>query len=135
MKRAATLIITIITFLDGVVSLAGTPCTVTSGACGITIFTQPSDFIVNASNPVDPSTVQGSDLRVNGVPAGSVVTTNGNTTIDFHFSISPVVPGRNIMHIPAGAFDCGPVVDFTCEFRCIVPRPRATPRTRPTPPL
>ena len=111
-----------------------TPCTVTSSSCGITIFTRPTDFVVNVSDPVDPSTVQASDLRVNGATAYSVVVTNGNTTITFHFSTSPVVSGRNTMGIPAGAFDCGPVVDFTCEFRCIVPRPRATPGEHLPPP-
>jgi hypothetical protein len=135
MTGATTLIIAIIALLDGVAASTATPCTVTSPSCGITIFTRPTDFVVNVSDPVDPSTVQASDLRVNGAPADSVVVTNGNTTITFHFGISPVVPGRNTMGIPAGAFDCGPVVDFTCEFRCIAPRGRATPRPRPTPPL
>ena len=128
MKRATTFIIAIIAFLDGVAAPTAMPCSVTSPWCGITISTRPIDFVVNVSNPVDPSTVQASDLRINGAPAGWVVITNGNTTITFHFSFSPVVSGRNTMGIPAGAFDCGPVVDFTCEFRCIAPRGRATPR-------
>ena len=127
MKRTPTSIIVIIAFLDALAAGTATPCTVTSPSCVITIFTRPSDFVVNVSNPVDPSTVQASDLRINGATADSVVVTNGNTTITFHFSISPVVSGRNTMGIPAGAFDCGPPVDFTCEFRCIVPRPRPTP--------
>jgi len=133
MTRATTSINVIIAFLDALAAVTATPCTVTSGACGITIFTQPSDFVVNVSDPVDPSTVQASDLTINGIPAGSVAVTNANTTITFHFFISPVVPGRNTMGIPAGAFDCGPAVDFTCEIRCVAPRGRATPMPRPIP--
>jgi len=37
------------------------------------------------------------------------------------------------IHIPAGVFGCGPVVDFTCTFRLNTPRVTPTPRPRPTP--
>ena len=111
-----------------------TPCSVTSPACGSLVTgPAPTDFIVNVSDPVDPATVDASDLTVNGTPANSVVITNGNTTIDFFFNTSPVVQGVNAIRIPASAFDCGPVVDFTCTFDYVATRVTPTPRPRPTP--
>jgi hypothetical protein len=44
-----------------------------------------------------------------------------------------VVPGVNTIHISAGAFSCGPIVDFNCTFRFNTPRATPTPRPRPTP--
>ena len=38
-------------------------------------FTQPTDFIINMTVPVDPATIQASDFTVNGVPADSLTTT------------------------------------------------------------
>jgi hypothetical protein len=110
------------------------PCSVTSG-CPSVVFTQPTDFIINLSDPVDPATVQASDFTVNGTPADNDIIINGNLTIIFHFNTSPVVQGFNTMHILAGAFNCGqgPVLEFTCTFRYSPPRPTITPRPRPTP--
>ena len=106
--------------------------------CGIIVVVPPTDFIIEVSDPVDPVTVQASDLMVNGTPASAFIITNGNTTITFHFNMSPVVGPYNAMHISAGAFDCGPPVDFNCTFayngiRPTPSRPRPTPRSRPTP--
>jgi hypothetical protein len=68
--------------------------------------TQPTDFIINLSDPVDPATVQSGDFLVNDIPADSFVLSNGNTTITFHFNTSPVQnQGEQTMHIPAGAFN------------------------------
>ena len=71
--RATTLIIAIIAFLDGVVSLTATPCTVTMSGCGGTfsIFVLPTDFVVNMSDPIDPATLDASDFTVNGIPANN----------------------------------------------------------------
>jgi N-acetylneuraminic acid mutarotase len=116
-------------------------CTVTSTTCGrIIVGTAPTDFTVNLSNPADPATVQASDFTVNGAPADNDIIINGDLSITFHFNISPVVGGQNTMHIPAGAFNCGPVQEFACTFFYRVPgatpppRPRPTPHIRPTPP-
>jgi hypothetical protein len=135
-------------------------CSVTSAGCGTVVHTQPTDFIVSASCAVDPATVQATDFTVNGTPANSFTLTNGNTTITFHFNISPVTQGQNTMHIPAGAFNCcnGLVQEFNCTFvydastptptptptATATPtstarptptaRPNITPRSRPTPP-
>jgi len=73
-------------------------------------------------------------LLINGTSASAFIITNGNTTITFHFNTSPVVAGLNTMYIPAGAFDCGPPVDFTCTFLSNGIRPTPPPkRARPTP--
>jgi hypothetical protein len=130
-------------FFDSEPAVGGTPtptptptsCSVTSPTCGSLVTgTPPTDFIITLSDPVDPATVQASDLMVNGIPADSVVVSNGNTTIDFFFNTSPVVEGVNTMHIPPGAFNCGggPVAEFTCTFRYKAPRVTPTPRPRPT---
>jgi hypothetical protein len=115
-KRATTLIIAAIALLNGVVSLTATACTVTSPSCGLTVLTPPADFQIILSDPVDPSSVQASDLTVNGISADAALLSNSNTTIDFIFNTSPAVPGVNTIHISAGAFDCGPPVDFNCTF-------------------
>ena len=47
-------------------TLPPSPCTVTSPMCGIIVVLPPTDFIINLSDPVDPATVQASDLTVNG---------------------------------------------------------------------
>jgi hypothetical protein len=104
------------------------PCSVTS-ACGITVFVPPTVFDVNVSEPVDPVTVQPSDFMCNGIPADSATVINGNLTIVFTYNTSPAVPGVNTIHIPAGAFGCGPVMEFTCRFGY---RVLPTPRPRPT---
>ena len=86
------------------------------------IDTQPTDFIINLSDPVDPSTVQASDFEVNGTPADNDTLSNGDTTITFTFDTSPVTTqGPQTMHIPAGAFNQAsnndPVLEFNCTFR------------------
>jgi hypothetical protein len=131
MKPATMSLIAAIGFLDMLVAATATPCTVVNPMCGLTVFVAPTDFGINLDTPVDPTSVQASDCTVNGTPADSFVLSNGNTTIDFIFNTSPAVPGLNIMHIPAGAFDCGPPVDFNCPFRFITARPRPTPHPRP----
>src|SRR5437667_11594290 len=114
-----------------------TGCSVTT-SCPSVIFSQPTDFIIDLSEAVDPATVQPSDFTVNGTPANSDALINGNTTITFHFNTSPVVPGQNTMHIPACAFNCGNgcVQEFTCTFtyQPSTPTPTATqPPPSPTP--
>jgi hypothetical protein len=133
MKRTTTLIIVIIAFLDALAAVTARACTVVDPMCGLTVFIAPTDFGINLSDPVDPVSVQASDCTVNGTPADGFALSNNNTTIDFFFNTSPAVPGLNTMHIPAGAFNCGPPVDFTCQFRYITSRPRPTPHPRPVP--
>jgi hypothetical protein len=105
--------------------LVGFAVTTTTPACNSIINTQPVDFIINLSDPVDPTTVQATDFTVNGTPANSFALSNLNATITFHFNSSPVVtPGPQTMHIPAGAFnrasDGMPNFEFQCSFCYVV---------------
>ncbi|HMC28457.1 MAG TPA: hypothetical protein VKM56_11755 [Verrucomicrobiae bacterium] len=71
---------------------------------------------------------------MNGTPADSFTLSNGNTTITFHYTTSPVTTrGLQTMRILAGAFNCGgrPVLEFTCDFRYFIERHRPTPPPRP----
>ncbi len=102
--------------------LVGFAVTTTVPACGSVISTQPTDFVVNLSDPALPSSVQASDFTVNNIPANSFTLSNGNATITFHFTTSPVVTqGPQTMHIAAGAIlrasDSMPIFEFTCDFR------------------
>src|SRR4029077_5562792 len=103
-------------------------CSVSAG-CGSVVTTPPLFFDVNVSEPVDPAIVQPSDFMCNGIPADNAFVINGNMTIEFTYNTSPAVPGVNTIHIPAGAFGCGPVLEFTCRFGY---RVLPTPRPRPT---
>ena len=67
--------------------LVGFAVTTTTPACNSIINTQPVDFVINLSDPVDTSTVQAGDFTVNGTPSNLPPTfSNGNATITFHFS-------------------------------------------------
>jgi hypothetical protein len=112
------------------------PCSVSTAGCGGIVTTPPTDFGFNVGEPVDPATVQATDFTVNGIQADSVFLSNGDTTINFIFTVSPAVEGLNTMHIAAGAFNCSlgePVAEFTCTFRYATQRLSPTPRPRPTP--
>ena len=99
--------------------LVGFAVTTSTPACNSIINTQPTDFVINLSDPVDPNTVQATDFTVNGTPANSFVLSNGNATITFHFNSSPVVTqGPQTMHIPAGAFNQASNNDPNFEFNC-----------------
>jgi hypothetical protein len=91
-------------------------------AAGSVVFTQPSVFTVNVSDPVDPATLDASDFQVNSVTATSVAYTPGTTTLTFTFNTTPVTAqGLQTMHIDAGAFtrasDDNPVNVFDATFR------------------
>ena len=102
--------------------LVGFAVTTADPACGSMVTgTAPTDFVIDLSDPADPSTVQASDFTVNGTPADTANLSNGNQTIDFIFNSSPVTPGENTMHIPAGAIlqasNGDPILEFNCTFR------------------
>src|SRR5437588_1277356 len=121
--------------------------------CDSVLQTQPVDVSVQLTDTTHPGTVQPTHFMVNAIPAASDTILNP-TSIVFHFNTSPVVQGLNVMHIPAGAFECriGGTPEFTCTFTyqpstptptatatptarpTITPRPGITPRGRPTPP-
>ena len=100
----------------------GFSVTTTVPAVGSVVFTQPTDFVVNVTDPVNPATLQASDFTVNGTPANTVAYTPGTTTMTFHFNSTPVITqGLQTMHIAAGAFNKAsggdPVLEFTGTFR------------------
>jgi hypothetical protein len=115
--------------------LVGFAVTTSDPACNSIINTQPTDFVINLSDAVDTSTVQASDFTVNGTPSNLAPTfSNGNATITFHFSSTPVTLGTNTMHIPAGAFnrasDNQPNFEFLCTF-CYAPMQLMVTSTNP----
>jgi hypothetical protein len=115
--------------------LVGFAVTTTTPACNSIVNTQPTDFVINLSDPVVPASVQATDFTVNGTPANSFVLSNGNATITFHFNSSPVVTqAPQIMHIPAGAFnrasDNDPNFEFNCSF-CYALTPLQVTTTNP----
>jgi hypothetical protein len=115
--------------------LVGFAVTTTNPTCNSVINTQPVDFAINLSDAVDTTTVQASDFTVNGTPSNLTPTfSNGNATITFHFSSSPVTLGTNTMHIPAGAFnrisDEMPNFEFLCSF-CYAVTPLMVTTTNP----
>jgi hypothetical protein len=115
--------------------LVGFAVTTTTPTCNSVINTQPTDFVINLSDPVDTSSVQASDFTVNGTPSNLTPTfSNGNATITFHFSSTPVTLGTNTMHIPAGAIlrasDEMPNFEFLCSF-CYAVTPLMVTTTNP----
>src|SRR5262249_37906892 len=115
--------------------LVGFAVTTSDPACNSVISTQPTDFVINLSDAVDPATVDATDFTVNGIPADSFVLSNGNTTITFHFNSSPVTTeGVQTMHIPADAFnrisDGMGNFEFLCTF-CYPKRPLEVTTTNP----
>jgi hypothetical protein len=102
--------------------LVGFSVTTANPACGsFVIGTAPTQFTVDLTDPVNPTTVHANALTVNGTPADNFTLMNGNTEIQFTFNSSPAVQGSNTMHIPAGAFnrasDNQPNLEFQCTFR------------------
>ena len=115
--------------------LVGFAVTTSDPACNSVISTQPTDFVINLSDPVNTGTVQPTDFTVNGTPANSVTFQNGDTQITFHFNSSPVVTtGVQTMNIPANAFtrvsDGMGNFEFNCSF-CYVLTPLQVTTTNP----
>lgn len=104
-------------FVRAVEQLGGLAVVSTDPAVGSVVFTQPTDFVVDVREPVQPGTLQASDFTVNGTTANSVDYTPGTTTMTFHFSSSPVaMQGAQTMHIAQGAFLSDPDGDPVHEF-------------------
>jgi hypothetical protein len=126
------------TFFDREPPGAGTPTPTPTGCsvstidpgCDSVINTQPTDFVVEMSCPVD--NVQATGFRVNDIGANSF--TVSKSTITFHFNTSPVVSGLNTIHILNDAITCcvRPVSEFTCTFTYIADTPTPTPTASPT---
>jgi extracellular elastinolytic metalloproteinase len=104
---------------------AGLPYNVTSttpAGGSVVVGPTPTQYVVNLPSPVNPATVQGSDLRVNGLPATSAALSNANQTITFTYASDPVTTqGVQSIHIDTGAFnrasDGGGVSELNATFR------------------
>ena len=59
--------------------LVGFAVTTTTPACNSIISTQPTDFMINLTDPVNTASVQANDFTVNAIPANSFVLGGGNT--------------------------------------------------------
>ena len=117
------------------IELAGFTVTNTTPTCNSIINTQPVDFIINLSDPVNPATVQATDFTVNGTAANLFALSNSNATITFHFTSSPVTTqGSQTMNIPANAFnrasDNQGNFAFNCSF-CFAITPLQVTTTNP----
>src|SRR5438445_268299 len=115
--------------------LVGFSVTSTDTARYSVINPQPAHYIVNLSDAADPATVQASDFTVNGIAANTAQLSNGNLTIDFGYTTSPVTQeGLQTMHIPAGAIqrisDGQGIFEFNCTF-CYVVTPLQVTTTSP----
>jgi hypothetical protein len=100
----------------------GLQVTTTVPAVGSIIFTQPTTFTVNVTDPINPASLSASAFKVNGIAATSDSYAPGSTTITFSFASSPVTAeGLQTMHVDAGAFtrasDGNPVGQFDGTFR------------------
>jgi hypothetical protein len=104
-------------FVRAVEQLGGLAVVSTDPAVGSVVSIQPTDFVVNVREPVQPGTLQASDFTVNGTAANSVDYTPGTTTMTFHFTSTPVaMQGAQTMHIDQGAFLSDPGGDPVHEF-------------------
>jgi hypothetical protein len=104
-------------FVRAVEQVDGLVVVNTDPAVGSVVSTQPSDFVVDVREPVQPATLQASDFTVNGIAANSVDYTPGTTTMTFHFTSTPATTqGAQTMHIAQGAFLSDPAGDPVHEF-------------------
>ena len=102
--------------------LVGFAVTTADPACGSVVDTQPTDFIINLSDPVDPALFRRAISRLTERRRTTLPYQTATLTITFHFNTSPVQnQGEQTMHIPAGAFNQAsnndPVLEFNCTFR------------------
>jgi len=90
-------------------------------AAGSVDSTPPTSYVINFSNPVTPSSVQASDLQVNGKAASGVSLNGADTTATFTFFTNPVTTaGSQTMSIAAGAIlrasDSSGLLAFNASF-------------------
>lgn len=87
---------------------------------GAFITDQPTDFVINFSDPYVSDTVEAEDLLVNGTPANSFTLTDSDT-VTFHFESTPVLTeGPYTIAMAADAVlrqgDDDPLAAFTATF-------------------
>jgi extracellular elastinolytic metalloproteinase len=89
---------------------------------GAVVAAGPTSFTLNVTAPIDPATLQASDLTVNGVAATGVAYTPGDTSLTFSFAATPVIAeGAQSLQVGAGAFtrasDASAVGALTATFQ------------------
>ena len=103
-------------------------------AAGSLVMAPPVDFVIRLAAPVNPATVQASDLTVNGLAADFFALNDAGNEVTFHFNSSPVtVEGPQSMAIAAGAMTSQggvPLLPFSASFR-YDPLPLAVTSTSP----
>jgi ELWxxDGT repeat protein len=107
--------------LKGMLEKLGMAVTTSDPAEDAVLESRPVDFTLHFSDAYDPATVDASDLKVNGIAAGSV-TQSDATTLVFHYSSSPVTEqGEQTMSMAAGAMertsDRDPIGQWIATFR------------------
>lgn len=71
---------------------------------GETVSTPPTNFVINFSDAIDPTSLQASDLTVNSITADHFALSPDNKTATFTFDASPVtVQGLETMSMAVGA--------------------------------
>jgi extracellular elastinolytic metalloproteinase len=74
-------------------------------AAGAIVGADPASYIVTVTAPIDPATLDATDLTVNGQPATGVSYTPGSNSATFTFATDPVTgSGPQTIGITAGAF-------------------------------
>jgi hypothetical protein len=99
----------------------GLAVTSTVPAVGSVVSTVPVDYVVNFTDPINPTTVDATDFQVDGVSADSFVI-NSSTQVTFHYNAAPYSSqGLHTMTMAAGAIlrngDGNPLAAFTGPFR------------------
>ena len=93
-------------FTNVTTSVPTDPLTVASStpAANSTISTSPTSYSIQFSAAINSSSLQASDLTVNGMPANNVSLSGDGLTATFTFNTNPITaPGTQTMAIAAGA--------------------------------
>jgi len=76
----------------------------TTPSVGSVLSTIPLDYVVTFSDPIQTSTVQATDFKVDGVAANSFIVNPSTTQVTFHFNVAPfAVQGLHTMAMAEGA--------------------------------
>ncbi len=73
-------------------------------ASGSSVATPPASYVINFSDPIDPASLQATDLTVNGITANNVSLSANDLTATFTFNTGPVTTqGLQTMALAAGS--------------------------------
>ena len=84
--------------LGGLAVVSSTP------SSGAVVASPPANFVIGFSDPIDPATLQSTDLQVNSISASGVTLSADNRTATFTYTVNPVTSqGLQTMTMAAGA--------------------------------